>query len=139
MRKYVLVCGLLAAAGFVVVTARAEDKDKKPETAAAAAAPAAATGDKKEMPEVLTFDKAKLGAVKFPHKKHAEMLGGCAACHEGKEPLFAQKFAGGLKMADMKAGKSCGACHNGKEMVVGKVKKTVFSAGSACMKCHKKS
>lgn len=133
MRKALLVCGLVAAACFIVGKAKADDKK------ADAAPAAAAAGDKKEAPEFITFDKAKLGAVKFPHKKHAEMLGGCAECHEGKEPLFGQKTVGGLKMADMKAGKSCGACHNGKEREVGKEKKVVFSSSAKCTNCHKKS
>ncbi|MBI3565392.1 MAG: hypothetical protein HY079_09375 [Elusimicrobia bacterium] len=133
MRKALMVCGLIAAGCFVVATAKAQDKK------AEAAPAAAAAGDKKEAPEFITFDKAKLGAVKFPHKAHADMLGGCAACHEGKEPLFAQKTTGGMKMADMKAGKGCGSCHNGKEMQVGKEKKVVFTSAAKCTTCHKKS
>ncbi len=133
MRKSMLVCGVLAAVCFIAVSVKAEDK--KP--AADAPVVAAAATDKKEAPEFLTFDKAKLGAVKFTHKAHADRVD-CAACHEGKEPLFTQKMTGGLKMADMYAGKSCGACHNGKEMAVGKDKKIVFAAKGGCMKCHKK-
>ncbi|HAZ07446.1 MAG TPA: hypothetical protein DCZ01_02735 [Elusimicrobia bacterium] len=108
-----------------------------PVTDTTPAAAAAAAGDKKEAPEFLAFDKAKLGAVKFPHKAHADKVG-CAACHEGKEPLFVQKLTGGFKMADMYAGKTCGSCHNGKETTVGKDKKIVFAAKGACIKCHKK-
>lgn len=136
MRKSMLFSGVLAAACFIAITVKAEDK----KAAKAEAAPTAAAATKsKEVPEFLTFDKSKLGAVKFPHKKHADILGGCAACHEGKMPLFAQKMEGGFKMADMYAGKKCGHCHTGKEMEVGKDKKVVFAAKGACMKCHKKS
>lgn len=141
MRKSMLLCGVLAAACFVAVSVQAEDKKPEApaatETSPAAVSPEAAT-EKKEAPEFLVFDKAKLGAVKFAHKAHADRAG-CAACHEGKEPLFAQKLTGGMKMADMYAGKSCGACHNGKEMAVGKDKKVVFAAKGGCMKCHKKA
>lgn len=137
MRNALMVCGVIAAGCFVVATAAAQDK------AAEAAPAAAAAGEKKEAPEFLVFDKVegkvKVAPVKFEHKKHGEMLGGCAACHEGKEPLFAQKHVGGMKMADMKAGKGCGACHNGKEMQVGKETKVVFAAGTKCVACHKKS
>lgn len=150
MRKSMLVCTILAGACWLTVSAKADDKGKESPEAAeksaasapvAVAAPAPAetpAGDKKEAPELIAFDKAKLGVVQFTHKLHAEKLGGCAACHEGKEPLFAQKMAGGFKMADMYAGKGCGSCHNGKEMPVGKEKKVVFAAKGACMKCHKK-
>jgi c(7)-type cytochrome triheme protein len=91
-----------------------------------------------EASEFLEF--AKTGAmahVKFPHKAHAEKLKGCAACHEGKAPLFAREFDGakGLKMADIYKGGACGACHDGKKEVDGK---KVFAAKMACMKCHKK-
>jgi len=146
MRKSMLVCGLLAAGCFIAASVKAEDKKEAPKAEAAAAdakeapkadaaKPAAdKAADKKETPEFLTFDKAKLGAVKFPHKMHAEKNGGCAACHEGKEPLFKMKKAGGFKMADMYAGKSCGICHTGKE----KDGKVVFAAKGACTKCHKK-
>lgn len=135
MRKSMLFCGVLAVACFIAVSVKAEDKKAAAKVEAAAAAPAA---DKVEAPEFISLEKAKLGAVKFPHKKHADMVG-CAACHEGEKPLFAQKTAGGMKMADMYAGKSCGTCHNGKEMAVGKDKKVVFAAKGACTKCHKKA
>lgn len=148
MRKSLLVCSILAGVCLFAVTAKADDKKDAPKAEASAvpAAPAAAAveaaapaTDKKEAAEFLAFDKAKLGAVKFQHKVHGEKLGGCAACHEGKEPLFAQKLTGGFKMADMYAGKGCGSCHNGKEMAVGKDKKVVFAAKGSCMKCHKKA
>ena len=151
MRQSLLVFSIFAGACLFVVTAKAEDKKEAPKAEAAApvtdttAAPVtdtstatAAAGAKKEAPEFLVFDKAKLGAVKFPHKVHGDLLG-CAACHEGKEPLFVQKLAGGFKMADMYAGKTCGICHNGKETAVGKEKKAVFAAKGACIKCHKKA
>lgn len=161
MRQSLLVCSILAGACLFAVTAEAEDKKEAPKAEAAAkpataapvtdtttatapvadtttAASAPAAGEKKEAPEFLAFDKAKLGAVKFPHKAHADRAG-CAACHEGTEPLFVQKLTGGFKMADMYAGKTCGACHNGKETAVGKDKKIVFAAKGSCVKCHKKA
>jgi len=130
MRKSMLVSGVLAVACFVAVSVKAEDKKEAPKAEAAVA-------EATEAPEFINLEKAKLGAVKFPHKLHADKLG-CAACHEGDKPLFAQKTAGGMKMADMYAGKSCGHCHNGKEMAVGEAKKVVFAAKGACTKCHKK-
>lgn len=104
-----------------------------------------AAGEKKEgaeaplgeAPETIVFDKAKLGKVTFNHKVHAEINGGCAACHEGKEPLFKQERSKTeLKMKDMYEGKSCGACHDGKK--ANKDGKPVFAAKGGCMKCHKK-
>lgn len=128
MRKFwslFVITGVLFVAGSAV----AEDAKEKKE-------PAEASADaKKEAPEFLTYDKAKLGPVKFQHKVHADMLGDCDACHGGEAPLFAQKKSEGLKMADMYAGKTCGACHNGKKKHGDKV---IFAAKGACMKCHKK-
>ncbi|MBI4060941.1 MAG: hypothetical protein HY403_05865 [Elusimicrobia bacterium] len=109
------VGGLLAAALGCTASARAEDA--------------------KEAPESIVFDKAKLGPVKFPHKKHVETIGACDNCHGGKEPLFAQKKSEGMKMADMYAGKGCGYCHDGKKKQGDKV---IFAAKGGCMKCHKK-
>ncbi|MEQ1918125.1 MAG: c(7)-type cytochrome triheme domain-containing protein [Elusimicrobiota bacterium] len=133
MRKFwslFVITGALAAAFVFAGSANAEDAKKKEEPAKAEA-----KGEAKETPEVINFDKAKLGNVAFPHKKHVEMMEGkCDACHSEKEPLFAQKKSEALKMADMKAGKSCGFCHDGKKKQGDKV---IF-ASTACMKCHKK-
>lgn len=127
MRKFwslFVISGVL----FVAGSAMAEDAKEKKE-------PAEATADaKKEAPEFLNYDKAKLGPVKFQHKVHAELVGDCDACHGGKEPLFAQEKSE-LKMADMYAGKTCGACHDGKKKQGDKV---IFAAKGGCMKCHKK-
>lgn len=134
MRKFwslFVICGALAAAFAFTGTAKAEDKKE----AANAEAKAETKGEAKEAPEFINFDKAKMGAVKFPHKVHAETLGNCDACHGGKEPLFAQKKSEGLKMKDMYEGKSCGHCHDGKFKHGDKV---VFAAKGGCMKCHKK-
>ncbi|TBR18495.1 hypothetical protein EPO15_15155 [bacterium] len=91
----------------------------------------------KEASEFIVFDKAKMGNVKFPHKAHAEMNGGCATCHEGKEPVFKQERSKDpLKMAEMYAGKSCGTCHDGKKL--NKDGKPIFATKGGCMKCHKK-
>lgn len=144
------VLGLAALAClFAQGMAAAEEKAKDKETAKAAAvekkdaaagkaeatAEAAKTGE--EAPEVIVFDKAKLGAVKFPHKAHADMNGGCAVCHEGKEPVFKkERSKDALKMAEMHAGKSCGTCHDGKKL--NKDGKPVFATKGGCMKCHKK-
>ena len=141
MRKFwslFVVCGALAAAFAFAGSAKAADAKGKKEPAkveAKAEAKVEAKGDAKEAPEFLNFEKAKLGAVKFPHKAHADMLGTCDACHGGKEPIFAQKKSDELKMADMKAGKLCGACHDGKKKQGDKV---IFAV-SSCMKCHKKA
>lgn len=120
--------------------AAVETKDAAAGKAAAAATEKAATEAPKageEAPETIVFDKAKLGAVKFPHKAHSEVNGGCAVCHEGKEPLFKkERSKDALKMAEMNAGKSCGACHDGKKL--NKDGKPVFATKGACMKCHKK-
>ena len=115
----------------------AEQKDAVPAKKEAAAADKK-EGAKPEAPEFIMFEKTKaMAPVKFPHKLHAEKAGGCAACHEGKEPIFKQEKPGeGLKMADIYAGKACGACHDGKKLVGGK---TVFAAKTGCMKCHKKA
>jgi c(7)-type cytochrome triheme protein len=133
MRKFwslFVVVGALAATFTFAGPARAEDAKKTEE-----AAKVEAKGDAKEAPEFINYDKAKLGAVKFPHKVHAEMMEGkCDVCHGGKEPVFAQAKSELLKMADMKAGKTCGFCHDGKKKQGDKV---IF-ASTACMKCHKK-
>jgi c(7)-type cytochrome triheme protein len=135
-----VVVGALAAAFIFAGSAKAEDAKEKKEPAkveAKAEAKAEAKGDeKKEAAEFLIFDsqKAKLGTVTFPHKKHVEMFSNCDTCHGGKEPLFAQKKTEGLKMADLYAGKECGFCHDGKKKQGDKV---IFAAKN-CMKCHKK-
>ncbi|MBI2387218.1 MAG: hypothetical protein HYV14_14595 [Elusimicrobia bacterium] len=133
MRKFwslFMICGALAAAFAYAGTAKAEDKK-----APAAEAKVEAKDDAKEAPEFINYDKAKMGAVKFQHKAHADMLGSCDACHGGKEPLFAQKKSDELKMKDMYEGKTCGKCHDGKFKHGDKV---VFAAKGSCMKCHKK-
>lgn len=134
-----VVVGALAAAFIFAGSAKADGDKEKKETAkveAKAEAKAEAKGEeKKEMPEFLVFDKAKMGAVKFPHKVHAETIGNCDTCHGGKEPIFPQKKTEGLKMADMYAGKECGFCHDGKKKQGDKV---IFAAKTSCMKCHKK-
>lgn len=120
-----------------VAAEKREAAAEKTEAAAETKEGADAAKGGKEAPEVIVFDKAKLGAVKFPHKAHAEMNGGCAACHEGKEPVFKQERSKeALKMAEMNAGKSCGACHDGKKL--NKDGKPVFATKGGCMKCHKK-
>lgn len=126
MRKFwslFVICGALFVAGSVVA-ADAKDKKEPPKAKAAA--------DAKEAPEFITYDKAKLGAVKFNHKLHAERAGDCAACHGGKQALFAMKKTE-LKMAPMYAGKSCGSCHDGKKKHGDKL---IFRS-NACMQCHK--
>ncbi|MDD5304027.1 MAG: cytochrome c3 family protein [Elusimicrobia bacterium] len=131
-----VVVGALAAAFIFAGSAKADgDKEKKEPAKVEAKAEAKAEGEAKEAPEFINFDKAKMGNVKFPHKKHAEMVGNCDTCHAGKEPLFAKEKTEGMKMADMYAGKTCGHCHDGK-MKVGE--KVVFEAKKSCMKCHKK-
>lgn len=146
MRKFwslFVVVGALAATFVFAGSAKAEDAKKKDapakveaKTEAKAEAKAEAKGDeKKEAPEVINFDKAKMGNVAFPHKKHAEMVGSCDVCHGGKEPIFPQKKTEGMKMADMYAGKDCGFCHDGKKKQGDKV---IFEAKKSCMKCHKK-
>jgi c(7)-type cytochrome triheme protein len=138
MRKFwsvFVICGALAAAFVYAGSAKAEDKKESAKVEAKAEAKAEAKGEAKEAPEVINFDKAKMGNVAFPHKKHAEMLGNCDACHAGKEPLFAKEKTEGMKMADMYAGKGCGHCHDGKFKQGDKV---VFAAKGGCMKCHKK-
>lgn len=133
MRKFwslFVICGALAAAFIHVGSAKAEDK-KEP---AKVEAKADAKGEAKEAPEFINFEKAKMGAVKFPHKVHADTAGNCDTCHGGKEPLFLQEKTE-LKMADMYAGKSCGFCHDGKKKQGDKV---IFAAKTSCVKCHKK-
>lgn len=127
MRKFwslFVICAALGAA--YAVSAKAEDK-KEP-------AKAEAKADAKEAPEFINFDKAKMGAVKFPHKVHAEKAGSCDVCHGGETPVF-NKEKTELKMKDMYDGKSCGTCHDGKKKIGDKV---VFAAKGACAKCHKK-
>jgi len=139
MRKFwslFIITGALAAAFVFAGSAKAEDAKKKEEPAKVEAKAEAKGDAKKEVPEVINFDKAKMGNVAFPHKKHAEMLEGkCDTCHGGKEPLFPKEKTEGLKMADMYAGKACGQCHDGKFKMGDKV---VFAAKGGCMKCHKK-
>lgn len=138
MRKFwslFVITGALAAAFVFAGSAKAEDAKEKKEPAKVEAKAEAKGADKKEVPEIINFDKAKMGNVAFPHKKHAEMVGNCDTCHGGKEPLFAKEKTEGLKMADMYAGKTCGQCHDGKFKLGDKV---VFNAKSSCMKCHKK-
>lgn len=117
--------------------AAAEEKAEKKETAEKGEKAEAKATDEKEAPEFIKLDKTgKMAPVNFPHKKHAEALGGCKDCHEGEKPLFNQKRSGeGLKMKDMYAGETCGKCHDGKMKVKDKA---VFAAKTGCMKCHKK-
>lgn len=147
MRKTLaLLCGVLFLGGLLAQGVRAgDDKGKKDDTAAMAAE----KSEKKEMkaeakegsdeaPEIINYDKAKMGKVAFPHKKHAEMVGGCATCHEGEKPIFKQEKSE-LKMADMYKGESCGACHDGKKTFKKDDKDiVVFASKGGCMKCHKK-
>jgi len=145
MRKFwslIVVSGALAAAFVFAGSAKADDDKTKKEPVkveAKAEDKSEAKGDDKKPPEVIVFDKAKMGTVKFQHKAHAEKLGGCDACHGGKDPVFPQKKTEGMKMADIYAGGGCGHCHDGK-MKVGEGDKavTVFAAKTGCMKCHKK-
>jgi len=137
MRKFwslFVVVGALAATFVFAGSAKAADAKEKKEPAKAEAK-AEAKGEAKEASEFISFDKAKMGTVKFAHKVHAETAGNCDACHGGKEPLFAQKKSEGMKMADMYAGKGCGSCHDGKKK---QGEKVIFAAKGACMKCHKK-
>lgn len=146
--SWLRLAGLVVCGGFLATAVTAgDDKGKGDEKAAAVAAEkkeaaeekkeAAAEKKEGEAPADIVFDKAKLGKVTFNHAKHAELNGGCAACHEGKEPLFKQERSkDALKMADMYAGKTCGACHDGKKKT--KDDKVVFAAKGGCMKCHKK-
>lgn len=130
MRKFwslFVITGALAAAFACAGSAKAEDK-KEP-------AKAEAKADAKEAPEFIVYDKAKNGAVKFPHKAHADMLGKCDDCHGGETPLFAKEKSEGMKMKDMYEGKGCGSCHDGKKKQGDKV---IFAAKGGCMKCHKK-
>lgn len=140
MRQIRLALCAVAAAGLFAGQVSADDKaakmEEKPAVTAEKKEAVAIKTDASEAPEFLLFDKtAKMAPVKFPHKLHGEKVeGGCATCHEGKEPIFAQKkSAEGRKMADIYAGKACGACHDGKN-----ANKKAFAAKSGCMKCHKK-
>ena len=140
--------GLAALACFLTQGVKAGDEKAKGDEKAAVAAEkkeaveekkeaAEAPKGEKEAPEVIVMDKAKLGKVAFNHKAHAEINGGCATCHEGKEPTFKQERSKEvLKMAEMHAGKSCGACHDGKKL--NKEGKPIFATKGGCMKCHKK-
>lgn len=134
MRKFwslFVLSGVLAGAFIFTGSAKADDGKEKKESAKVEA-----KGDAAEAPEFIDFGKAKIGNVKFPHKKHAEILEGkCDACHGGETPLFAKKTTGDMKMADMYAGKSCGHCHDGK---MKHEDKAIFPAKGGCMKCHKK-
>jgi hypothetical protein len=65
--------------------------------------------------------KAKNGDVKFPHKKHQEVLKDCKKCHE-KGPGKIEGFG-----KDMAHAKGCKGCHE--EMKKGPTK---------CGECHKK-
>ena len=146
--SWLKLVGLAVCVGFLNQGAFAGDeKGKGDEKAAVAAEKKEAAGGKKEgaeapkgekeAPEVIVMDKAKLGKVAFNHKAHAEINGGCATCHEGKEPTFKQERSKEvLKMAEMHAGKSCGACHDGKKL--NKEGKPIFATKGGCMKCHKK-
>lgn len=138
MRKFwslFVVVGALAATFVFAGSAKAEDAKKKEEPAKVEAKAELKT-DIKDAPEVINFDKSKMGNVAFPHKKHAEMMDGkCDTCHGGEKPLFPQKKTEGIKMADMYAGKDCGFCHDGKKKHGEKV---IFEAKKTCMKCHKK-
>ncbi len=100
--------------------------------------PILAADDKAKAPVEIVFDKVgKMAPVTFQHKSHGDRSG-CPACHEGKEPLFAQKRSeAGFKMKDMKDGKLCAFCHDGvKTSPIDKDKK-IFAV-SKCMNCHKK-
>jgi c(7)-type cytochrome triheme protein len=118
-----------------------DGKDKAAATApaapeAAAKAPEAAP----KTPDFIKFDrfgKMKMQPVDFPHAKHGKMFP-CKDCHEGKEPLFAQKRSEtGMKMTEMRAGKGCGSCHDGKkDFGEGADKKKIFAVAN-CFKCHK--
>lgn len=146
--SWLKLVGLAACICFLNQGAFAGDeKAKKDEKAAVAVEKKEAAVEKKEgdeaakgekeAPEVIVMDKAKLGKVTFNHKVHSEINGGCATCHEGKEPTFKQERSKVvLKMAEMHAGKSCGACHDGKKL--NKEGKPIFATKSGCMKCHKK-
>ena len=136
MRKFwslFVISGALAAAFIFAGSAKA-DGDKEKKEPAAAEAKADANGEAKKAPEFISFEKAKLGAVKFPHKLHADTQGNCDTCHGGETPLFPKEKTE-LKMAAMYAGKSCGFCHDGKKKQGDKV---IFAAKGACTKCHKK-
>jgi c(7)-type cytochrome triheme protein len=150
MRKIwssLVISGALVAAFLLAGSAKAEGaKDKKEspkveakEAASEEKAPEAAPTmktDPKDAPEFIVYDKAKMGAVKFPHAAHAELLGKCEVCHGGETPLFPQKKTEGMLMKDMYAGKSCGHCHDGKKKQGDKV---IFAAKGACTKCHVKA
>ena len=88
----------------------------------------AATDQKKEPPEEITFTRTGNAAPSlFKHGSHGE-ANSCDDCHAGEKPLFPQKRSEEVyKMADMYAGKTCGACHDGKK---------AFEAKKSCAKCH---
>ncbi|MBI5595842.1 MAG: hypothetical protein HY928_07105 [Elusimicrobia bacterium] len=141
-----MLCGVLFLGGLLAQGVRAgDDKGKKEEKAAVAAEKKEAKAEakeakegEKEAPEIINYEKAKMGKVAFPHKKHSDMVGGCATCHEGEKPIFKQEKSE-LKMADMYKGESCGACHDGKKAFKKDGKDVAtFAAKGGCMKCHKK-
>ncbi|WP_306534195.1 cytochrome c7 [Geobacter sp.] len=66
--------------------------------------------------------KAKNGDVKFPHKKHQQVVGDCKKCHEkgpGKIEGFGKDWAHGAK--------GCKGCHE-----------TMKKGPTKCGDCHKK-
>lgn len=66
--------------------------------------------------------KAKNGDVKFPHKKHQQVVGDCKKCHEkgmGKIEGFGKEWAHGAK--------GCKGCHE-----------TMKKGPTKCGDCHKK-
>jgi hypothetical protein len=69
--------------------------------------------------DVVVYDKAKNGVVTFNHKAHADKLGDCAKCHEGKPAKIAIN-------KDAAHGASCKDCH------------TKMNAPTKCADCHKK-
>ncbi|MBI4368805.1 MAG: c-type cytochrome [Elusimicrobia bacterium] len=128
---------IAGALTYLRVLAPSAAVDSKAESSKDTAPGAPSQQTPEQPPEFILLDKtAKMAPVKFPHKKHADELGGCRSCHEGEKPLFERKRSQeGIKMADIYAGKTCGVCHNGKGH--GEHKK-VFAAKVSCPKCHKK-
>jgi opacity protein-like surface antigen len=71
--------------------------------------------------DVMEF-KASMGAVKFDHKKHQDLVKDCKVCHEkgpGKIEGFGKDYA---------HGKGCKGCHETKKQ-----------GPTKCPDCHKKS